>query len=282
MASFAELLARTRHPLPRTPSHRLHLAAFLVLTPTPPPTGPISSINPVSWSDTLTTQLIAPFTTLHTFLPLLTAYKSSLLFLTPTIIPSLTPASHGLENVAAGGMQGYINTLRKEVTTNDIYIVQLKLGTFDFGVPPMSRALVPARDEESGRGKFTREDAVAAAGVGPAVKGSPLRELHVGIFDAIVRERGRNGTMFVGRGSRAYDFISRYVPTGIVGLMLKGVGGNQEQQQQQPRQQWRQQSEEHAGTDDEKVRVGMNGSEVEWEGVEREVGASAGASAGGD
>lgn len=283
IAKFAELLARTRHPLINTPSHTLHLAAFLVLPPTPPSTGPISSIAPVSWSDALTTQLLVPFTTLHTFLPLLATHKSSLLFLTPTIIPSLMPASHGLENVAAGGMQEYINTLRKEVTANDIHIVQLKLGTFDFGVAPVSRALVSARDigrEESASGKSAREDAAAAtARVGPAVKGSPLRELYVGVFDGIVRERGRSGTIFVGRGSRTYDFISRWVPAGVVGWMLKGVGGKKEQEEHQ--QQWRRRWGD-LRTDEEKERVGRDSSSVEWERVEREMRASAGDSAGGD
>lgn len=192
-------------------------------------------------------------------------------------------ASHGLENVAAGGMQGYINTIRKEVAANDIHIVQLKLGTFDFGVAPVSRALVSARDvgrEESGRGNFAREDAaVAAARVGPAVKGSPLRELYVGVFDGIVRERGRSGTIFVGRGSRTYDFISRWVPAGVVGWMLKGVGGKKEQEEQQ--QQWRRRWGE-LGTDEEKERVGRDSSSVEWERVEREMRARAGDSAGGD
>lgn len=280
MATFAELLARTRHPLPHTPSHSLHLAAFLVLPPTPPPTGPISSIHPVSWSDTLNTQLLVPFTTLHAFLPLLATHKSSLLFLTPTVVPSLTPASHGLENVAAGGMQGYINTLPKEVRDTDIHIVQLKLGTFDLGVAPMSQALVSGRDvgrEESAQGKSAKEDGAAeAARFRPAVKGSSLRELHLGVFDAIVRERGRSGTMFVGRGSRTYDFVSRWVPAGVVGWMLKGVGGNEEQEQQQRRRR------RQPGTDDEKIPIERDGSSVEWEKVEREMGASAGGSAGGD
>lgn len=176
-------------------------------------------------------------------------------------------------------MQGYINTLPKEVAATDIRIVQLKLGMFDFGaaLAPMRRALVStARDvvrETSARAKIVREDAAAAAAarVGPAVEGSPLRELHVAVFDAIVRERGRSGTIFVGRGSRTYDFISRWVPAGVVGWMLKGVRNNEEQQQQR--------RGERLGTDDEKITVDRNGSSVEWDEVEREMGASAGGNA---
>lgn len=126
--------------------------------------------------------------------------------------------------------------------------------------------------ETSAQAKFVRDAAAAAAArVGPAVKGSPLRELHVAVFDAIVRERGRSGTMFVGRGSRTYDFISRWVPAGVVGWMLKGVRKNEERQ----RQRWG----EQLGTGDEKIPAGRNGSSVEWEEVEREMGASAGGNA---
>ena len=171
-------------------------------------------------------------------------------------------------------MQGYIDTLRKEVAATDIHIVQLKLGTFDFDLAPMSRALVPARDiggEESTAGNVAREDSAAVAGTGPAVKGSPLRELHRGVFDAIISERGRSGTMFLGRGSRTYDYVSRWVPAGVVGWMLKGVGENKEQEQR-----WRRRSWEQRVAEDEKVRVGSDGSNVEWQRAEREKGARAG------
>lgn len=178
-------------------------------------------------------------------------------------------------------MQGYINTLRKEVAATDIHLVQLKLGIFDFGTPAMSRALVSARDvgREELMGKFVREDAEAAVGVGSMVKGSPLRELYGGVFDAIVRERGRSGTMFVGRGSRSYDLVSGWVPAGVVGWMLKGMGGIGEREQQQRR---RQQGQGQLRTDDEKVRFGGEGSSAEWKRVAREMGASGRVSAGED
>ncbi len=52
------------------------------------------------------------------------------------------------------------------------------------------------------------------------VKGSSLRELQNGVFDAIVREKGKGGTVFVGSGSWMYDFVGRWVPGGVVGWML--------------------------------------------------------------
>lgn len=132
------------------------------------------------------------------------------------------------------GMQALIKTLRKEVASKDVNVVQFKLGTFDYpGLAPTGRSLIPIREyngssmrgeeilrEESARGRYVREDATA---ISRNIKGSPLRELHFGVFDAIVGDRGRGGTIFVGKGSRAYDYISRFVPETIIGWMTHGV-----------------------------------------------------------
>lgn len=48
----------------------------------------------------------------------------------------------------------------------------------------------------------------------------PLRELQNGIFDAMVRGKGRNGTIYVGRGARSYDLVGKWIPDGIVGWMM--------------------------------------------------------------
>ena len=56
-------------------------------------------------------------------------------------------------------------------------------------------------------------------------KGSSLRELHNGVFDAITGRIGRGGgggVVFLGKGSWAYDFVGRWVPKGVVGWMMGG------------------------------------------------------------
>lgn len=168
---------------------------------------------------------------MHAFLPLLVAHKSSILFLTPSTAPLLAPALHGQENVAAAGMQAYIETLRKEVAAHEVNVVQLRLGIFDYYcLSSTGRSVISARNygsglrgeehlqEESARGKYAREDAAKKR-----ARGASVRELHLGVFDAIVGHRGRGGTMFLGEGSRAYDFVSRWVPGTIVGWMLGDV-----------------------------------------------------------
>lgn len=197
------------------------------------PTTPIAAITASTWSDTLNTHVLAPFTTLQAFLPLITAQKSSLLLLTPTITPSLTPPFHAPESVVAGALQNYISTLRKETKGLGINIVQFKLGTFDYGSAPGGRQQIAqirapgseAQEEVRSWDAATQsrygEDYLAQMrGWQDNVKGSSLRELQNGVFDAIVREKGKGGTVFVGSGSWMYDFVGRWVPGGVVGWML--------------------------------------------------------------
>lgn len=49
--------------------------------------------------------------------------------------------------------------------------------------------------------------------------GSPLRELHIAVFDALTQKKPRR-IWRVGRGSSTYDFVGNWVPAGLVGWMM--------------------------------------------------------------
>lgn len=115
-------------------------------------------------------------------------------------------------------MNQYIHTLRREVHVEGLNVVQLRLGHFDYGLAfSDNQQLVPS--QYSPRAEFARRR-LEQRGVEKPVKGQSLRELHNGVFDAIVRGKGRNGTIFVGRGARSYDLVGKWVPDGIVGWMM--------------------------------------------------------------
>ena len=105
-----------------------------------------------------------------------------------------------------------------------VNVVQLRLGHFDYG-PTLSdnQQLVPS--QYSLRAEFARRR-LEQKGVEKSVKGQSLRELHKGVFDAMVRGKGRNGTIFVGRGARSYHLVGKWVPDGIVGWMMGAVKTN--------------------------------------------------------
>ena len=188
------------------------------------PVSPVTSLSPPDWSDVLNTNLVAPFTLLHAFLPLLVLQKSSLLFLNPSIIPSLAPPSHAAESVIGGALSQYISTLRREVQVQGINVVQIRLGHFDYGATLSdNQQLVPS--QYSLRAEFARRR-LEQKGVEKSVKGQSLRELHNRVFDAMMRGKGRNGTIFVGRGARSYDLVGKWVPDGIVGWMMGAAKTN--------------------------------------------------------
>lgn len=202
--------------------HQLRLTSLIILPASPPPSAPIAALNSRTWSDTFTTHLVVPFTIIHVFFSLIATHKPSILFLTPSILPSLSPPLHSLDNVTAGAMQSYISTLRKEVVPQGINVVHFKLGTFDYGHETVDRALVLRAASD----RIGSDDEKKLGGADPVApshevfKGSPLRELHNSVFDAIARGNGRGGTVFVGQGSRTYDLVSRWVPGGLIGWIL--------------------------------------------------------------
>ena len=181
-----------------------------------------------TWFDTLNVNIVAPFAIIQAFLPLLVSQKASLMALTPSIVPSLKAASHAPQSVITASLDAHIATLRQEISHKDLNVVQLKLGSFDFGTSTSTeRQMVAtanlARVEHPGwdaaaRAKYLKEQFNKLRS--DRVKGSSLRELHNTVFDCIARGKGKAGTVFVGRGAWTYDVVGRWVPGGVVGWMM--------------------------------------------------------------
>ncbi|KAI4112637.1 MAG: hypothetical protein LQ338_008289 [Usnochroma carphineum] len=207
------------------PKYPLHLTSFILLpqTPSAPQPQSIAHTSAESWSDALTTHLLSPFTLLQAFIPLISSHKASILFLSPVNTPSLSPPQHALENVVAGGMERYIFTLRKEMAASrDMKIIQFKLGAFDDASDRDAFKMALAlRHDNNGAGSDTTSPLEIEQ---KRTRGTPLRDLHLKVFDAIVGKR--TGAVYVGRGARVYDTLGKAMPDGLVkwmlGLQIKG------------------------------------------------------------
>ena len=110
-------------------------------------------------------------------------------------------------------MQQYISTLRKEVQSQGVNVAQIKLGHFDFGAANGERQQIVQFHNPS-RAELTKQRLQDVS------RGTAIRQLHNGVFDTIERGLGSGGTVFLGRGSRTYDLVGRFVPEGIVGWMM--------------------------------------------------------------
>ena len=224
---FSDYFTPSNSPSRQAP---LHLVALLLLPPLESSPTSIDAITPSDWSEAMNVKLIAPFATVQAFLPLLQSQSSTLAFLTPSIISSLAPAGHAVESVMAGGMQRYIKSLRKETSSSSMNIVQIKMGSFDYGADASGAAeerdtaqsqIVPRSEimawNPMRRSRYVREQ----LGLRPKEsKGTSLRQLHHNVFDVISRRKGSGGTIFVGSGSRMYDLFGKLAPDGLVERML--------------------------------------------------------------
>jgi hypothetical protein len=168
------------------------------------------------------------------FLPSVCEFKARILVLTPNVVASLQPAFHGMESTIIGALEGFTTTLRRELSTLDIKVCQLKLGNFDFGGlgarnhmqaisasrtfswQPSVRLLYAQNFINQGR---VAEGRGLFGETGSIARGSSPRELHNAVFDALVQNRPRN-IWRVGRGSLAYDLVGKWVPGGLVGWVL--------------------------------------------------------------
>ena len=204
------------HPS-ETLRYPLRFVALILLpqTPSAPQSQAIAQISADSWSDAFSIHLLSPFTLLQAFLPLLTSHQSSILFINHTNSPSLSPPLHGEANVVAHALDSYVSTMRKEAAAiGDINVVQLRLGALDYESDRNAHQMAVALRYDDGAAPTTSSDSAPEL----KVRGSPFRQLHLEVFDAIVGKR--RGTVYVGRGSRTYDILGKVIPQGIASWML--------------------------------------------------------------
>ncbi|TAQ91554.1 hypothetical protein B7494_g20 [Chlorociboria aeruginascens] len=243
---------------------RLHHLIFrsLILIPSLTyPSSPIATLSPSILSDLLNTRLLNPILTTQTFLPLLTtlpishpqhsspappAPKPSILILTPSIIPSLSPAFHAPESLINHALTSFSLVLAAELSPLRIPITHLQLGTFDFSsfTPKthlqtlQSQRAETLKWEGSARQAFARNFVASTANgaggirhIGTSLeKGSNLRELNDAVFDAMLSKTG--GVVRAGMGSSIYGLVGGWAPRGLVAWMMGirrvEVGGDEE------------------------------------------------------
>jgi hypothetical protein len=150
--------------------------------------------------------------------------------LTPTIIPSLSPPFHAFESVIVSGLSAFIRSLRAELAPLSVPVTHLRLGSFDYGsLQPRNQlaihSLQAQRAEMLGWPEGSRQaygrNYMAVSERGPSgngAKGSPLRELHNAVFDAMAAKGSR--IVRAGAGSLLYEVVGAWVPGSWVRWMM--------------------------------------------------------------
>jgi hypothetical protein len=234
MDRFNNLLSSQHHAFTGARPHELSFAGLILVPDLLYSSGPIETLPAEIWSETLDSKVLKTIATVQAFLPTICEFKSRILVLTPSIVAALRPPFHSIENTVVSALEGFSTTLERELSTLGIPVCQLKLGSFDvsnFGarhhLQPISSSRTsswPASARTLYAQNFITQSRVAESkGIfgesGSASKGSPLRELHHAVFDALTVDHPRR-VWRIGRGSLAYDMIGTLVPSSIIGWML--------------------------------------------------------------
>lgn len=161
--------------------------------------------------------------------------------MTPSIIPSLSPPFHSIQTATVAALTTYTTTLAAELAPANIPVINFRLGTFDCGAVG-GRTHLQASSERTTRADvlswpsavratyaktfvahstniLTTRGCINTSNGGGVAKGSPLRELHNSVFDALTVKKPAK-VWHVGRGSLLYEVVGNWFPAGMVGWMI--------------------------------------------------------------
>lgn len=206
--------------------------------------GPVATIPPSAWADTVNTRILSPVLITQLFLPLLTlrSSPSNIVLAYPSISSSLSAPFAGPEVATARALSGFATSLRTELSllqNSNVSVVELKLGNLDLGSssrPAQSRvagtetlAWNAQQRAMYGSQYLSSIEQRPVAPAGPsAVRGSPARHLHHAVLDALEPpsknvfglKKSKTTVVYAGRGARTYSVIGALAPGGLVGCML--------------------------------------------------------------
>lgn len=245
-----DLITQPQYPHPGMPPHTCQLSGVFIVPSPNYAAGPVATIPPSSWADTVNTRLLSPILTAQIFIPLLTlrSNSSTIAFVYPSISSSLSAPFAGPEVTTARAISGFATSLRQELRLLDnanVDVVELRLGNIDLG-PSYRNAQSQVAGTEVlawsvqqralyGQQYLSSVEQRPVASAGPAaIRGSPARHLHHAVLDALEpaslnflgQRKSKKSILYVGRGARSYNIIGAWVPGGLVGLMMGYRSGN--------------------------------------------------------
>lgn len=204
--------------------HTLHFAG-LILAPSPVlPCGPLEVLDKEQFVHSIDTGLCWPTTVIQYFLPLLREHSGRILFMNEWIIPTLHTPFYTPTVTTSHAIHSISKTLSREVPS--LFTIHMKLGTFDLahhhsprnsvradilGWNPSLRAAYSA----SYRNSTSRP-------VNSRIRGSPIKELHYAVFDALTDAKPRS-EISVGAGVDLYQWIAYLLPEFLLRRLI-GIG----------------------------------------------------------
>lgn len=212
------------------------------------PVGPLALLHPTTVVDSINTRLLQPLLMLQQFLPLLARHSldpkspTSIVIAYPSIPAALTPPAEVPSTITSTSLSALAASLRREVAISsaNITVHELKLGNFDLGSTysrSVNHEVYTEHEQSQALTHWHSSQRAAAArsrfGQSSLIRGSSAREFHNAVFDALAppatfkafgkydwQFSKRSSTVYVGSGARVYDLCGRFLPSGLVSLMM--------------------------------------------------------------
>lgn len=195
ISRFRQFLSRHHHAFNGAPAHSLVLSGIIIVPDTSATIEPVSAITPEAWSTALNAKVLNTILIAQLLSPLATEFQSRVLFLTPSIVPSLRPPYHSVQSTVSGALEAFTGTLAAELGQLNVPVCHFKLGNI-----------------EAPGSKYRKDD-------NRLVKGTSMRKLHDSVFDAL-HAKTLSRTWHVGRGSLIYHVLGGWMPSSLVWRMM--------------------------------------------------------------
>lgn len=204
--------------------HTLHFAGLILAPPAPLPTGPLEIIDKDQVVHAVDTGLLWPTSVVQYFLPLLREHAGRTIFLNDWIIPSLHTPFYAPAVLTSHAIQALSQTMSREVPS--LFTVHLRLGTFDlahhFPARNGTRADVLGWSPAVRAAYSSSYKNCTGRPMNARIRGSPLKELHHAVFDALTDARPRR-QVSVGAGVSMYHWCAQLMPESALRYLL-GIG----------------------------------------------------------
>ena len=204
--------------------HTLHFAGLILAPPPMQAQGPLEVIEQERYKRAIDVGTSWPITVLQNLLPLLREHCGRIVFLNDWIIPALHTPYYSPTVVIAHAMQALSKTIAREVPS--LFTIHIKLGTFDLPHHHASKATTRAEIlgwTPSLRAAYsTSYRKCTNRPINARIRGSPLKELHHAVFDALT-DRRPSREISIGAGVTLYQWAAWLLPEAGLRYLL-GIG----------------------------------------------------------
>ncbi|GMM33771.1 hypothetical protein DASC09_010960 [Saccharomycopsis crataegensis] len=256
--SFGNTINGPVVPFAQAKAHHLKLIGVLIVPDLYYPVGPVENIGLKGWSDCLNAKIMSPLVLFsNKFVNVirknnsiefgdksLNVMSTKLIFLSPNLVSSINLPFHAPETVAINSLNYIFESFAREIITDNtlnLQVISLKIGALNIfnhssNKDTQEKIKIQLQNQILGWGDHMKaiygsnfKHICLLSGPSPNIRGANLRELNYKIFDLLYSDINSSKKVtykrdlkiaHVGRGSRSYDFLGKYLPHGLISWFL--------------------------------------------------------------